>query len=321
VVLKPSPETPLHAYYLAQACEEAGIPPGVVNVVPADRAASEALVVHPGVAKIGFTGSTATGRRIAMLCGERLKRYSLELGGKSAAIVLEDVNLAQAMPMIVRTATMNSCEACVGQTRTLVPRSRYAEIVDAFVSGVAALKMGDPRDPATDMGPLITAKQRERAERYIKLGRDEGARLVLGGGRPAALPRGWYVEPTVFADVDNRMTIAQEEIFGPVLSLIPYDNEAQAVAIANDSSYGLSGTVWTTDPARGLGVARQVRSGNYGVNMFNLDVAAPFGGFKESGIGRQLGQEGLEGFFELKAIQMLPGETAAFSANNKETTA
>ncbi|AYH43540.1 aldehyde dehydrogenase [Azoarcus sp. DN11] len=311
VVLKPSPETPLHAYVLAQACEEAGLPPGVVNIVPADREASEALVTHPGVDKIAFTGSTATGRRIASLCGERLKRYSLELGGKSAAIILEDVDLHKAMPMIVRTATMNSCEACVGQTRTLVPRSRYAEIVEAFVSGVARLKMGDPRHPDTDMGPLIAERQRTRVESYIKAGREEGARLMLGGGRPAHLTRGWYVEPTVFADVGNHMRIAREEIFGPVLSLIPYNDETDAIAIANDSTYGLSGTVWTSDPKRGVEVARRVRTGNYGVNLFNLDIAAPFGGFKESGIGRQLGPEGLDGFFETKAIQLSPADVAA----------
>jgi aldehyde dehydrogenase (NAD+) len=306
VVLKPAPESPLHAQLLAQVIEESGFPPGVVNVVPAGREASEALVCHPGVDKITFTGSTTTGRRIGALCGENLKRLTLELGGKSAAIILEDADLARVMPGVVGTALMNSCQACVGQTRILMPLSRYAEIAEAFIAGVSTKKMGDPHDPQTDMGPLIAERQRTRVEDYIKNGLEEGAKLVLGGGRPKHLRRGWYVEPTIFTDVNNRMRIAREEIFGPVLCVIPYDDVEEAIEIANDSSYGLSGTVWTADQERGVEIARRIRAGNYGVNLFSLDIAAPFGGFKESGIGRQLGTQGLENFFETKAIQLPP---------------
>jgi betaine-aldehyde dehydrogenase len=311
VVLKPAPETPLHAQLLARIVEEVGLPAGVVNVLPADRGPSQALVEHPGVDKISFTGSTATGRLVGRLCGEQLKAHTLELGGKSAAILLEDADLARCMPMVVGTALTNSGEACVGQTRTLVPRSRYAEVVDAFVQLASGMSVGDPLDESTAIGPLITGKQREKVESYIAKGRSEGARLVLGGGRPADLDRGWFVEATVFADVDNGMSIAQNEIFGPVSSLIPYDTVDDAVALADDSRYGLSGTVWTEDLERGLGVARRIRTGNFGVNHFNLDPAAPFGGYKESGVGRQLGVEGLAGYQEYKSIQLPRGSEEA----------
>ncbi len=306
VVLKTAPESPIHGQLLGEVAEAVGLPAGVLNIVPADREASEALVVHPGVDKIAFTGSTATGRKVASLCGQHLKRFSLELGGKSAAIVLDDANLDEVMPWIVATSTMNSCEACVGQTRILIPRSRHDEFVGKFAAGLGALKMGDPTDPETDMGPLIAERQRSRVEGYIKAGREEGADLVMGGGRLGSMNTGWFVEPTLFANVTNDMTIAQEEIFGPVLCVIPYDGEEEAVKIANDSEYGLSGTVWTADQERGIAVARRVRTGNYGVNVFNMDVAAPFGGFKTSGIGRQLGPNGLEGFMEVKSIHLPP---------------
>lgn len=306
VLLKPAPESPLHAQLLAKIVEESGIPLGVVSVLPAGREGGEALVRHPWVDKVSFTGSTATGRHVGKICGENFKRFSLELGGKSAAIILEDADLTRVMPGVVSSALLNSCEACVGQTRILVPRSRYEEITDLFVAGVSAMKLGDPHDPQSDMGPLIAERQRDRVEGYIKSGLKEGAKLVLGGGRPKHLSRGWYVEPTVFTDVDNRMRIAREEIFGPVLCMIPYEGDEEAIRIANDSTYGLSGTVWTADQLRGIEIARRVRTGNYGVNMFNIDIAAPFGGFKESGLGRQLGAQGLEGFLELKAIHLPP---------------
>lgn len=304
VVLKPAAESPLHAQLLAQVAHDAGLPAGVLNVVPADREASEALVRHPGVDKVTFTGSTATGRRVAALCGENLKRVGLELGGKSAAILLDDVNLESSIAAIVGNAMMNSGEACVAQTRVLVPARRYSETAEAFIAQLRTQKLGDPHQAETDLGPLISERQRARVESYIESGREQGARLLLGGGRPKHLPRGWYVEPTVFADCNNRMKIAREEIFGPVACLIPYEGVEAAIDIANDSDYGLSGTVWTADDARGLEVARRVRTGNFGVNMFNLDIAAPFGGFKESGIGRQLGPQGLEQYLESKAIQM-----------------
>lgn len=306
VVLKTAPESPIHGQLLGEVAEAVGLPAGVLNILPADREASEALVVHPGVDKISFTGSTATGRKVASLCGQNLKRFSLELGGKSAAIVLDDANLDEVMPWIVATSTMNSCEACVGQTRILVPRSRHDEFVGKFAEGLSALKMGDPANPDTDMGPLIAERQRSRVEGYIQAGREEGAELVLGGGRLAAMNTGWFVEPTLFANVRNDMKIAQEEIFGPVLCVIPYEGDDEAVRIANDSEYGLSGTVWTANQDRGIAIARRVRTGNYGVNVFNMDTAAPFGGFKTSGIGRQLGPNGLEGFMEVKSIHLPP---------------
>ena len=306
VILKPAPETPLYAQLLAEVYDAIGMPPGVFNVTPADREVSEYLVRHQGIDKISFTGSTQVGRRIGSICGEQIKRFSLELGGKSAAIVLEDADLSQVMPGLLFAALINNCEACVGQTRILAPANRYDEVLQAFAEGVARSKVGDPHDPETDMGPLISERQRSRVEQYIEIGKSEGAKLVLGGGRVPDLKRGYYVQPTVFANVNNQMRIAREEIFGPVFSVIPYRNEEDAIAIANDSTYGLSGTVWTSDQAHGVDIARRVRTGNYGVNCFNLDMTAPFGGFKESGIGRQYGIEGLQAYFELKSIH-LPG--------------
>lgn len=309
VVVKPAPETPLDAYLLAEILDEAGVPAGVVNIVAAGREVGEHLVSHPDVDKVAFTGSTAAGRRIGAICGQQLKRVSLELGGKSAAIVLEDADLAATVEGLKFTALMNSGQACVAQTRILAPRSRYGEVVEALAAGVAGMRVGDPADPASEIGPMVAARQAERVERYIALGQEEGARLVLGGtGRPEGVDRGWYVRPTVFADVDNRMRIAQEEIFGPVLSVIPYDGVDEAVRIANDSEYGLAGTVWTADDAAGLEVARRVRTGTYGVNTYTMDMAAPFGGYKSSGVGREFGPEGLGQYVELKSIYTLtPG--------------
>jgi aldehyde dehydrogenase (NAD+) len=309
VVLKPSPETPLDAIILAEALIEIGLPAGVVNILPAGRETGEYLVTHPGVDKISFTGSTAAGKRIAALCGERLRRYSLELGGKSAAIILEDADLESTMAGLLPAAMMNNGEACVAQTRILAPRDRYREIVDALSERVGAQKVGDPLDPATEVGPLAAGRQRDRVEKYIALGQEEGAKISVGGGRPVGLDKGWYVEPTVFIDVDNKMRIAQEEIFGPVVCVIPYGDAAEAVAIANDSDYGLSGSVWTADPQRGLDVARQVRTGTYTINGFTLDFGTPFGGYKQSGIGREFGPEGLELFLELKSVNLPAGFT------------
>jgi aldehyde dehydrogenase (NAD+) len=302
IVLKPAEETPLNALLLAEILGDAGLPEGVLSVVPADRTVSEALVRHPGVDKISFTGSTVAGKRIASICGEQLKRYSLELGGKSAAIILEDADLDQTLATLLPATVNNNGQVCVNQTRILAPRGRYDEVVEAFTEGYRALAVGDPMDPGTDIGPLIHGDHRARVESYIRAGRDEGARLTFGGGRPAGLDRGFYVEPTIFADVDNRMRIAQEEIFGPVLSIIPYGDEDEAVAIANDSVYGLSGTVWGPDPEHAASLARRVRTGNVGINLFMLDFAAPFGGFKESGIGREYGPEGVAAFTEIQSL-------------------
>jgi betaine-aldehyde dehydrogenase len=307
LVVKPAPETPLDAMLLAEAVVEAGVPKGVINIVPAGREVGEHLVTHPGVDKIGFTGSTAAGRRVAALCGERLKRVTLELGGKSAAIVLDDANLDEVIPGLIPAAMMNNGQACAAQTRILASRRRYREVVSALAAAVDALVVGDPMDPQTFCGPLVAKRQRERVEGYIAAGTQEGARIVTGGGRPAALPTGWYVEPTVFADVDNRMRIAQEEIFGPVVAVIPYDTEAEAIRIANDSDYGLSGSVWTADVAHGIEVGKQVRTGTYTVNGFTIEFGGPFGGFKCSGIGRELGPEGLAAYLEPKAINLPMG--------------
>lgn len=304
IVLKPAPETPLDAYVLADMAREAGVPAGVLNIVPAGREVSEHLVSHPGVDKVAFTGSTAAGRRIASICGEQLKRVSLELGGKSAAIVLDDADLASSMGMLAIASLMNNGQACVAQTRILASRNRYDEVVEAVVNMVNSQPVGDPADPATGIGPLVAQRQQERVEGYIKIGMDEGAKVVVGGlERPH--DRGWYVAPTVFANVTNDMRIAREEIFGPVLAVIPYEDEADAVRIANDSDYGLAGTVWTADTEHGMDVARQVRAGTYGVNCYMIETGAPFGGYKASGLGRELGPEGLAGYLEYKTIARL----------------
>jgi betaine-aldehyde dehydrogenase len=307
IVLKPAPETPLDGNMLAEVIESSGLPAGVVNIVPADREVGEHLVRHPDVDKVSFTGSTAAGRHIGSICGEQLKRCTLELGGKSAAIILDDADLAATIGPLVDAGIMNNGQACVAQTRILASRSRYAEVRDALAETVGAFRVGDPLDPETQCGPLVAERQRDRVEGYIAKGKSEGATLVVGGGRPAGIDKGWFVEPTLFADVDNSMTIAQEEIFGPVLSLIPYDSEEDAVAIANDSNYGLSGTVWTADVEKGIDVARRVRTGTYTVNGFGMDFGSPFGGFKSSGVGRELGPEGLAAFLEDKTIN-LPGD-------------
>lgn len=304
VVLKPAQETPLDAYALAEALASTSIPPGVVNIVPADRDVSQYLVSHPGVDKVTFTGSTAAGKKIGAICGEQLKRCTLELGGKSAAIVLDDSDLATVMPNLLPSAVMNTGQACVAQTRILASQARYAETVDALVAAVAALRVGDPADDTCDIGPLFARHHRERVENYIAIGREEGATIAIGGGRPKGLDSGWYVEPTVFSGVNNTMRIAQEEIFGPVLVVIPYKDEADAIAIANDSNYGLSGSVWCNDVERGLDIARQVRTGTYGVNGQGMDFHSPFGGYKQSGLGRELGPEGLGEFCEYKTITL-----------------
>jgi betaine-aldehyde dehydrogenase len=304
IVLKPAPETPLDAYLLAEMAQEAGIPPGVLNIVAAGREVGEHLVSHRGVDKVAFTGSTAAGRRIGAICGEQLKRVSLELGGKSAAIFLDDADLQASMGMLAIAALMNNGQACVAQTRILASRNRYEEVVEAVAAMVTSQPVGDPADPATGIGPLVAKRQQERVEGYIKIGMDEGAKVVVGGlDRPH--DRGWYVAPTVFAGVSNDMRIAREEIFGPVLAVIPYEDEADAVRIANDSDYGLAGTVWTADTEHGMDVARQVRTGTYGVNCYMLESNTPFGGYKASGIGRELGPEGLGGYLEYKSIARL----------------
>ena len=309
VVLKPAAETPLSANALAEAFADAGLPEGVLSVVPGGIETGQALTSNPGVDIFSFTGSSAVGKEIGKRAADMLKPCTLELGGKSAAIVLEDVDLASAIPMLVFSGIMNTGQACVAQTRILAPRSRYDEIVEAIKNFVAALPVGLPDDPNAQVGALISAKQRERVEAYIAKGIEEGARLVCGGGRPEGLDSGFFVQPTVFADVDNSMTIAQEEIFGPVLSIIGYDTEDDAIAIANDSVYGLAGSVWTTDVPRGIEISQKIRTGTYAINWYAFDPCCPFGGYKNSGIGRENGKEGVEHFTQQKSVLMPMGYT------------
>ncbi|MGV0044939.1 aldehyde dehydrogenase [Mycobacterium colombiense] len=303
VVVKPAPESPLNAMLMAELLAEAGIPEGVVSVLPGGPQVGEYLVTHPGVDKVAFTGSTPVGRRIGALCGERLKRVSLELGGKSAAIILDDADLDAAVEGLKFASLMNSGQACIAQTRILTSRQRYGDVVEALSAAVGAMRVGDPMDQATEIGPLVSEKQLRRVENYIAVGLEEGAKITVGGGgRPDPRMRGWYVRPTVFADVSNDMRIARDEIFGPVLCVIPYRDEEDAVRLANDSEYGLSGSVWTNDLEAGMRVARLVRTGMMSVNGAIHDLSAPAGGYKASGIGREFGREGLGAYVELKSI-------------------
>jgi len=303
IVVKAAPETPLDALLLAEIVEEADLPPGVVSILPGGREVGEHLVRHPGVDKIAFTGSSATGRRIAALCGEQCKRFSLELGGKSAAIVLDDADLAATVDGLRFASFMNSGQACVAQTRILASTRRYDEVVDAMAEMTSALTVGDPSDPANFIGPLVARRQQERVEAFISGAAAQGATPACGGeGMPEGLDTGWYVRPTVFAGVDNSMTIARQEVFGPVVAVIPYTDEDDAVRIANDSDYGLAGTVWTADRAHGVDVAKRIRTGMVGVNGFSPTFAAPFGGYKASGIGREYGPEGLAEYLEYKSV-------------------
>ena len=307
VVLKPSPETPLDAYLLGEMAREAGLPEGVLSILPAGREVSEYLVGHPGVDKVSFTGSVGAGRRVMEVASRNLTRVTLELGGKSAAVILPDADLDTAVAGIVPAAWMNNGQACVAQTRVLAPRSRYDEIAEAFAAAASALVVGDPLDAATQVGPLVAERQQRRSLDYIRIGQEEGAKVLCGGGRPAGQERGWYVEPTLFGGVDNAMRIAREEIFGPVVCLLPYGGEEEAAAIANDSDYGLSGSVWTSDVEHGIDFARRVRTGTYNVNTFSLDMLGPFGGYKNSGMGREFGPEGYGEYFEHKMIHLPAG--------------
>jgi aldehyde dehydrogenase (NAD+) len=303
VVLKPSEVAPLNAFLLAEACEAIGLPAGVLNIVTGyGPVVGEAIASHPSVDMVSFTGSLRAGRRVGALAADSIKKVTLELGGKSAFVVLDDAPFEKAIPAGARNAMMNSGQTCSAWTRMVVPRSRYQEALDLAKSAISSLKLGDPLDAASRLGPLISAAQRERVEEYIAKGKQEGARVVLGGGRPAGFARGYYVEPTIFADVTSKMTIAQEEIFGPVLSVLPYDTEEEAVQIANDTIYGLAGGVWSGDPERAMRVARRMRTGQVDVNGGKYNALAPFGGYKMSGIGRELGMFGLEEFFQVKSI-------------------
>ena len=302
VVLKTSPEAPVDAYILAEIIEAAGLPPGVVNVVMADRAVSELLVRHPDIDKVSFTGSTAAGRRIASICGERIARYTLELGGKSAAVVLDDYDVGTVAEVISGATSVMACQVCAALSRVIVPRNRHDQLVEALGSAMSRIKVGDPFDPATQMGPLAMRRQLERVQGYIAKGIEEGATLASGGGRPKDLSRGYFIEPTVFGNVDNRSVIAREEIFGPVISVIPADSEEHAIELANDSIFGLNSSVFTNDTDRALAVGRRLRAGTVGHNGFRAEFGIAFGGFKQSGIGREGGTEGLLPYLETKTI-------------------
>jgi acyl-CoA reductase-like NAD-dependent aldehyde dehydrogenase len=309
VVLKPAPESPLDALLLAEMLGQIDLPPGVVSVVPGGVDVGERLVGHPGIDKVSFTGSTAAGRAVATACGANLTRVSLELGGKSAAIILDDA-VPEKVAAGVRSASLsNSGQICNALTRVLVPAGRHDEYVGALAAEMSGIKVGDPADPATQMGPLVSQRQQHRVRDYIEVGQREGAKLVIGGTEmPDGLDRGWYVQPTLFAGADNAMRIAREEIFGPVITVIPYRDEDDAVALANDSDYGLAGSVWTADTDRALSIAARMRTGTLGINQgYTMDPFAPFGGVKGSGYGRELGPEGLDGYLDTKSIAVAPG--------------
>ncbi len=304
VVLKPSEVAPLAAYELAAILDEVGLPPGVFNLVSGrGPVVGEAMAAHPEVDMVSFTGSTAAGRRVAALAAETVKRVALELGGKSANVILPDADLKLAVKVGVANCFVNAGQTCSAWTRMIVHRDQYDEAVRLAVEAARGYTVGDPFDESTRIGPLVSRVQRDRVIRYINRGQEEGARLVAGGTeRPHE--RGFYVEPTVFAGVEPGMAIEQEEIFGPVLSVIPYTTEDQAVSIANGTRYGLAGAVWAGTEERALGLARRLRTGQVAVNGGRFNPLAPFGGYKQSGVGRELGEYGLEEYLEIKSLQL-----------------
>jgi acyl-CoA reductase-like NAD-dependent aldehyde dehydrogenase len=306
VVVKPSEVTPLNAFVLAEICDEVGLPPGVFNLVPGyGQTVGEAIVAHPGVDMVSFTGSTRAGRRIGEVAAQTVKRVALELGGKSPNVILDDADLLKAVPDGLGKCFLNSGQTCSALTRMLVPRARLAEVEQIAAATLPHLRVGDPLEPGHTMGPLVSEDQRERVRGYIRKGVEEGAKLVAGGEEPPeGAERGYFVQPTIFSDVTPGMTIAQEEIFGPVLVLMPYEDEDDAVRLANDTIYGLAGGVWSGDEQRARRVARRLRTGQVEINGAAFNPLAPFGGYKQSGHGRELGRFGLEEFLETKAIQL-----------------
>lgn len=305
VVAKAAPESPLDVFVLAECAEIAGIPPGVFNIVPAGREASDHLVRHPGIDKVSFTGSSTTGAHIASICAGRMARSSMELGGKSAAIVLDDIAIEDVVATLLPAGGVHMAgQGCAFLTRVLVSRKRQADLADAYAAAMQAVKVGHAFDPATQMGPIAMARQLEKVMGYIAKGKAEGARCVTGGERPAHLDKGYFVQPTLFANVSNDMSIAREEIFGPVISMIPYDTEEQAIAMANDSAFGLNGAVYTGDADKAFAIGRRIRAGNFTHNGLEHDSKFPFGGYKLSGTGREGGGDGLDLYTEIKTIYM-----------------
>lgn len=302
VILKSSPESPLDGYLISEIMEEIGLPPGVFNMITADREVSELLVRHPGVDKVSFTGSTAAGKKIASICGERIARCTLELGGKSAAVVLDDYDIGSVAETIAASSCFITNQVCSALSRVVVSRTRHGQMVDALCAAFQKIRVGDPFARDTDMGPLAMSRQRDRVEAYIAKGVADGARLATGGGRPRNLNRGFYIEPTVFGGVDPNSALGQEEIFGPVVTVIPADSEEQAVEIANGTVYGLNASVFTNDVDRALKVAQSLRAGTVGHNSFQTDFQVGFGGYKESGIGREGGEDGLRPYLEAKTV-------------------
>jgi acyl-CoA reductase-like NAD-dependent aldehyde dehydrogenase len=312
VIAKPSPETPLEALLLAECIHEAGLPEGVFTVLPAGREVSDYLVRKPEVDKVSFTGSTAVGLHIGSICGARSARVTTELGGKSAAIILDDARIETVVGGIMPNLVGLCGQQCAAFSRILVPRARKDEVAQAIAAAMERVVVGDPFDAATAMGPLVAKRQLDRVLGLLDTGRSEGAKVVTGGGRPAHLDKGWFIEPTLFVDADNNMTIAREEIFGPVGTVIAYDDVEEAIAIANDSHYGLSGGVFTEDTDRAYRVSRRIRTGNFAQNGRVIDFTMPYGGFKQSGVGREGGIEGLYSFTEIKAV-FLPKAPTGFA--------
>src|SRR5579864_8624064 len=303
-VIKPSEMSAIQTRIITEALHEAGLPAGVFNIVTGrgDTVGAE-ITSHPDVAKLSFTGSTAVGKTILRAGAETLKRVTLELGGKSPVVILDDANFDDVVPLAIQAGFINSGQACIAGTRILVPQQRIAEFEARVREEVARTQSGDPRDPRTTIGPMVSQKQWERIQRYIRIGTDEGARLIAGGeGRPQGIDAGWFVRPTVFSDVTNDMTIAREEIFGPVLSIIAYRDTDEAIAIANDTDYGLQAYVFSSDAKRAHEVASRIEAGRVLVNTLAHEPTAPFGGFKQSGIGREYGTFGLEAFLEPQAV-------------------
>jgi len=304
LVIKPSPGTVLDSYILAEAALEAGVPAGVLNWVAADRDVGAYLVSHPGVDKVAFTGSSAAGRLIAETCGGLLRPVTLELGGKSAAIVLEDADIDAFIQGVPTACLLNNGQTCFNGTRILAPKNQYKQISEAVAELASTMVIGDAMDPETQMGPMASETHRERVEAYIVTGKKE-AKLIAGGGRPKNTPQGWFVEPTVFTDVSNDAVISREEIFGPVLSIIPYESEDEAISLANDSEFGLGGSVWSADSEHALNIANQVNAGTVGINGYVPSIGAPFGGAKGTGIGSELGPEAVDNYQSLKSTYIM----------------